>query len=69
MLLVQDLSETLGLLMLSSKPGADELQCYQSTIAAYTEALERVLGASTGSLHLVDLDVMREWVASLEEVG
>ena len=69
LLLVQDLSETLGLLMLSSKPGADELQCYQSTIAAYTEALERVLGASTGSLHLVDLDVMREWVASLEEVG
>jgi AcrR family transcriptional regulator len=66
MLLVQDLSETLGLLILSYQPEVDGMQCFESTIAAYTEALERVLGTPTDSLHLVSLDMMRDWVASME---
>ena len=67
MLLVQDLSETLGLLMLSYKPEAEDMQCFDCTIDAYTEALERVLGTPAGALHLVEPDMMREWVASMEE--
>ena len=67
MLLVQDLSETLGLLMLSYKPEAEDMQCFDCTIDAYTEALERVLGTPSGALHLVEPDMMREWVASMEE--
>jgi AcrR family transcriptional regulator len=64
--LVLDLSETLGLQMLACQPGTDDVECFAGTIAAYTEALERVLGAPTGSLYLVDLEMMREWVASME---
>ena len=33
----------------------------QKAVAAYTDALERVLGASTGSIQLMDDDSIRVW--------
>ena len=36
----------------------------QRTVAAYTDALERVLGAPPGSLSLVDDETLKEWVVS-----
>jgi hypothetical protein len=36
----------------------------ESTVAVYTHALERVLGAPTASLHLVDIETLKEWFVS-----
>jgi AcrR family transcriptional regulator len=64
--LIYGLSEKVGLLMLLYRPGTDDLQCFAGFIAAYTEALERVLGASAGSLSLFNMDLMNEWLTSME---
>jgi AcrR family transcriptional regulator len=63
--LMLDLSDTLAELLLSVGP--DDLQHIQLTVAAYTDALERVLGASTGSLQIVDEQTLREWMVSTHE--
>ena len=65
--LIYNLSDKVGLLMLSYHPGIDDLQVFAGYITAYTEALERVLGASAGSLSLFNVDLMNEWITSLEE--
>jgi AcrR family transcriptional regulator len=59
--LVLDLADTLASLLLSYEPGRDELGRVEGTVAAYSDALERVLGAPTGSLILVDSEILREW--------
>jgi hypothetical protein len=40
---------------------------FAGSISAYIEALERVLGATAGSLHLFTIDMMRDWLVSEEE--
>jgi AcrR family transcriptional regulator len=59
--LVLDLADALASLLLSFEPGCDELGGVEGTVAAYSDALERVLGAPTGSLILVDSEILREW--------
>ncbi|GAC1391247.1 MAG: TetR/AcrR family transcriptional regulator [Ktedonobacteraceae bacterium] len=63
---MQGLQETLAALLLSCEPNHDTLQRIESIVAAYTDALERVLGAPTGSLCLVDAETLKEWVISTE---
>jgi AcrR family transcriptional regulator len=36
---------------------------FQRVVAAYSDAMERVLGAPTGSLPLIDAETLNEWVA------
>jgi len=62
--LVLDLGDTFAWLLLSFEPKRDELQRIEDTVAAYTDALERVLGAPTGSLPLVDAETLKEWFFS-----
>ena len=62
--LTQDLVDTLAGLFLSFDPGRDDLSGMVDAAAAYTEGLERVLGAPTGSLSLVDAATLEEWVNS-----
>ena len=62
--LAQDLGETLGMLLLSFDPERDNMLRIERTVAAYTEAVERVLGAPSGSLQLVDAQTLREWFVS-----
>jgi AcrR family transcriptional regulator len=66
--LIYDLSDTIGLLLVAHQLGSDSLERMAGKIAAYTEAIERVLGASPGSLFLVDMEVMRQWAESIEPV-
>jgi hypothetical protein len=66
--LVYDLSDTIGLLLLSYQSAIDSLGPIAAKIAAYTEAIERVLGARPYSLYLVDTEVMRQWAVSIEPV-
>ncbi|QBD75979.1 TetR/AcrR family transcriptional regulator [Ktedonosporobacter rubrisoli] len=61
--LMLTLAETQGSLLLSYVHKADEglLSHVEQTIAAYTEAIERTLGAARGSFQLVDPQTLREW--------
>ncbi len=47
--------------ILSPGPNGAEFRDAEATAAAYTDALERALGAATGSLLLVDAEMLREW--------
>ncbi len=62
--LLWDLGDTLGELLLSFKPERDDMLRVESIVAAYTDALERVLGVSTGSLQLTDAETLKEWFVS-----
>jgi AcrR family transcriptional regulator len=64
MSLMQGLGDSFAEMLLSYEPNHDAAQRIESCVAAYTDALERVLGAPTGSLTLVDSETMREWLVS-----
>ncbi len=62
--LVMELGETLGRLLLSFEPERDDLLRIEGTVAVYTDALDRVLGAPKGSLQIVDAETLRAWFVS-----
>jgi len=62
--LMQSLGDAFIPLLLSREMKGDELQRIESLVAAYTDALERILGAPTGSLQLLDTATLKEWVPS-----
>jgi AcrR family transcriptional regulator len=62
--LIYGLGDAFAELLLSPDPHGDELQRAERLIAAYTDALERILGAPTGSLTLMDAAALREWFAA-----
>ena len=62
--IIQSLSDTLARQLLSFEPERGDLQHAENTVAAYTNALERVLGAPQGSLELVDSETLKEWFYS-----
>lgn len=59
--LIQSLEETFAVFLLTPEPGAGDRQHLEISIAAYTEALERILGAPSHSLHLIDVGTINEW--------
>ena len=61
MSLMQGLGDSFSLTLLSFDRGGDA-RCLEGMVAAYTDALERVLGAPAGSITLIDSETMREWV-------
>jgi TetR/AcrR family transcriptional regulator, transcriptional repressor for nem operon len=61
MALWQGLDETLSAQLLAPDPGPDCLQRMEGTVAAYTDAIERVLGAPSSSLHFVDAEMLKAW--------
>jgi AcrR family transcriptional regulator len=60
--LVQGLSDTFARMLLSeqAKQG-NALQQAENLIAAYNDALERILGAPKGSIHLMDIEALKAW--------
>ena len=62
------IGDTLGRLLLSKGAGRDNLLYAERLVAATNEALERILGAPTGSLHATDPEILREWFGTPEEV-
>jgi len=62
--LAQDAGEAIGALLFSFEPERDDMQRVERTVAVYTDAFERVLGVSAGSLTLVDDQTLKEWFAS-----
>ncbi|KAB8188497.1 hypothetical protein FH608_044535 [Nonomuraea phyllanthi] len=60
--LIQDLNDRLGDMVLSfDETGRPDLPAAQETVAAYTCALERILGLPAESIVLVDPAVLRSW--------
>ena len=58
---LQSLGENLARQLFTPGVERNDLQRVKSTVAAYTDALERVLGAPSGSLEIVDRDTLEEW--------
>lgn len=48
-------------LLFSNEPSEALVQRAERIVAAYNDALERVLGAPAGSLHLMDFETLRAW--------
>lgn len=65
--LIQNLGEILAGLYLAFDPAHDDMLQIERTAAAYTDALERMLGAPSGSLLLADAQTLREWTVSSSE--
>ncbi|HET9922413.1 MAG TPA: TetR/AcrR family transcriptional regulator [Ktedonobacteraceae bacterium] len=61
--LAQDAGEAVGALI-SFDPSHADMQRVERTVAAYTEAFERLLEVPAGSLTLVDDQTLQEWFAS-----
>jgi AcrR family transcriptional regulator len=61
MSLGQGLDEALAAQLLAAEPGPDHLRRMELTAAAYTDAIERVLGAPPNSLHFVDAEMLKAW--------
>jgi AcrR family transcriptional regulator len=57
-----DFQETIGWQILSFDPKRDDLLPIERTVAVYTDALERVLGAPKDSLQFVDTETLKEWL-------
>ena len=59
----QGIEDEISELLLTETPPTDALQRLESVMGAYTEAMERILGAPAGSLPLTDVELLKEWVA------
>jgi AcrR family transcriptional regulator len=56
------LGDTWAELLLAPDPAPDVEQRILDSVAAYTEALERVLGVAAGSLTLMEPELLKEWL-------
>lgn len=63
--LLLGMNELAGHLFLASQAGRTSLAEVEATFAGYSDALERILGISPGSLELVDASVVREWFSTM----
>ena len=61
--IAQSIGDEFAALLLVDTPQGDELQRATQLIAAYNEALERVLGAPPGSIMLMDEAALHAWFA------
>ena len=58
---IQGIGDAFAELLLVPEPRGDEQQRAERLIAAYNDALERVLGAPAGSVTLMDAESLKEW--------
>src|SRR6266571_3113784 len=59
-----DFQETLGWQILSFDPERDDMLSIERTVAVYTDAIERVLGAPKDSLQFIGTETLKEWLFS-----
>jgi TetR/AcrR family transcriptional regulator, transcriptional repressor for nem operon len=62
--LAQGIGDEMADLLLTEEPPADALQRLEAIIGAYSEAIERILGAPAGSLPLADIAMLKEWLVA-----
>jgi AcrR family transcriptional regulator len=67
--LVQGLGDTFARMLLSEgAQNSNALQEAENLISAYNDALERILGAPKGSIHLMDTEILKEWFSQDDSV-
>lgn len=64
--LILNLGETFSRRLLSIPPDFDGLQEIENIIAAYTDAIEQVLGAQSGAIKLFEMDRLKEWIVATD---
>ena len=60
--LIQSLGDAFARVLLANELKPDDLQRLEGTMQAFNDALERVLGAPRGSLQLIDIETLNEWI-------
>jgi AcrR family transcriptional regulator len=60
--IAQGIFDTVAELLLTDPAPSEALPRLETIVGAYSEALERILGAPAGSLPLMDMDLLKEWV-------
>ncbi len=60
--LLQSFGDSLIRLIFQPEFNAETLQCLEHLTVSYQEAVERILGAASGTLPLFDPAIMREWM-------
>jgi AcrR family transcriptional regulator len=63
---LQGLGETFVEVLIYSEPSRKDLERISTAVAAYTDALERILGAAPGSLQLLDAETIESWISTQE---
>lgn len=51
-------------LLLTEHPPPDALEQLEAAVGAYSDSLERILGAPPGSLPLADIETLKEWLST-----
>ncbi len=67
LLLLQTGGDTVARILLRCEPNCSDLDFARNTIAAYTDSLERTLGAPKGSIHIVDDEILKVWFVNSKE--
>jgi AcrR family transcriptional regulator len=65
--LALDLSDSLSGLLLASVRPHDLARRFERMVDVYTSALERVLGAPSGSLPIIDADTLKQWLIAPDD--
>lgn len=65
--LFQGMGDSFAHLFLATEPGLEEYRQLEGCLAAYSSAMERILGAPAGSLKLVEPETLKEWFVLPEE--
>ena len=66
MALMNGMGDTAAALLLASELDGEARKKFDLFVAAYTDALERVLGAAPGSIRLIEPAIMDEWFGARE---
>lgn len=66
--LLQSLGNAYMELLFAESPLPDALQHSIELVAAYNDALERMLGTQSGALNLVDVSTLKDWFETVAEV-
>lgn len=61
---LQGLGDTFVDALIFSEPVREDLDRISTAVAAYTDALERILGAASGSLQLLDAATIESWIST-----
>lgn len=55
--------DSIANLLLTAIPPPDALERLEAAIGAYSDSMERILGAPAGSLPLADIEILKEWLS------
>ncbi len=61
LLILQGAGDGMARLLLTGETQPGDLEYAQNVVAAFTDSLERILGAAKGSIQIIDYETLKEW--------